>query len=237
MDLSPEDCANLDELVQLLREAGHSHDCGDALSLALHEAVQRRTESYRVIECVDCGVALPIQTAGRPRSVALDARTSIGSNDSGSTTGNTGNARRSGSGCANTTENTGSARRSRRASVANTNGGESSESSADLRHLSPPPLSMGRRRRTVRLCWVSHFLPCLGLAQTVSAWRRILRRCRPSFRASIGTLLHNSPTISRQRRTGRNPREEPDALAGTSGSGAPGELAEGRGCKSPGTKE
>ena len=45
------------------------------------------------------------------------------------------------------------------------------------------------------------------------------------------------PTICRQRYAGRNPREEPDALAGLSGSGAPGELAEGRGCKSPGTKE
>ena len=65
--MRPEDCANLDLLVQLLREAGYSHDRSDALSLALHEAVQRRIGAYRVTECVDCGVGLPVQAAGRPR--------------------------------------------------------------------------------------------------------------------------------------------------------------------------
>ncbi len=41
------------------------------------------------------------------------------------------------------------------------------------------------------------------------------------------------PTFCRQ----FNPREEPCALTCLHGSGVPGELAKGRGCKSPGTKE
>ena len=46
----------------------------------------------------------------------------------------------------------------------------------------------------------------------------------------------STPTPCVSRGDGNAPRRT-DTLAGTRGSGAPGELAKGRGCKSPVTKE
>ena len=70
MNMRPEDWANLGLLVELLsRTSVIPYNRTEAVRLALREAVERRKGevSYRVAECLGCGVPLPVQSTGRPR--------------------------------------------------------------------------------------------------------------------------------------------------------------------------